>query len=365
MNMKIGFLLILFLAALINTKAQEVSTKKNETNQTLLGLPGDNLDLYAVLDLFQKSKTIEEFEKSLNEEKTGINNLDLNLDKKVDFIKVETKQDNDDFTFVLQVDILDGETQDVAVILVSKDADKKVTIQIVGDEELYGKAYVIEPKLETPAITANPAYSGPDTVVVQSQPATVVVIESEPIIKYVYSPVYVPYYPPYYYGYYPRYFHPYPIVSINIYFGRNRYHHNHYHGGRNNYGGNTVIINNNRTYNNYSKTRNTSNTVNRNKNNGSYKNKRSSNPATTGKLKENRTNNTHKATNKIDRNKPRPNTQKKGRENNINTKKKPASTHTSKASRSPNRTKKPVVKPTSRPASKSVSGKSKGKAKRR
>ena len=34
-------------------------------DDTLLGLPGDNLDLYAVLDLFQKSKTIEEFEKLL------------------------------------------------------------------------------------------------------------------------------------------------------------------------------------------------------------------------------------------------------------------------------------------------------------
>ena len=31
-------------------------------DSTLLGLPGDNLDLYAVLDLFQKSKTIEGFE---------------------------------------------------------------------------------------------------------------------------------------------------------------------------------------------------------------------------------------------------------------------------------------------------------------
>ena len=49
---------------------------QTEDDSTLLGLPGDNLDLYAVLDLFQKSKTIEDFEKSLNEEKTGINNLD-------------------------------------------------------------------------------------------------------------------------------------------------------------------------------------------------------------------------------------------------------------------------------------------------
>lgn len=30
-----------------------------------LGLPGDNLDLYAVLDIFQKSKTIEDFEKKI------------------------------------------------------------------------------------------------------------------------------------------------------------------------------------------------------------------------------------------------------------------------------------------------------------
>ena len=58
-------------------------------DSTLLGLPGDNLDLYAVLDLFQKSKTIEGFEKSLNLEKTGINNMDLDIDKKVDFINLK------------------------------------------------------------------------------------------------------------------------------------------------------------------------------------------------------------------------------------------------------------------------------------
>ena len=94
---------------------------QTEADTALLGLPGDNLDLYAVLDLFQKSKTIEDFEKSLNLQETGINNLDLNLDNKVDFIKVVTKQDGNDFTFVLQVDVSEKEIQDVAVILVSKD----------------------------------------------------------------------------------------------------------------------------------------------------------------------------------------------------------------------------------------------------
>src|SRR5512137_2262581 len=177
---------------------------QTENDTTLLGLPGDNLDLYAVLDLFQKSKTIEEFEKTLNEEKTGINNLDLDLDNKVDFIKVETKQNGDDFSFILQVDVSSTEKQDVAVILVSKDKDKKVTMQIVGDKDLYGKDYIVEPKTTTtPSVTANPAYVGPEPVTV-SVPATttVVIVESAPIVQYVYSPAYVPYTPPYYYGYY-------------------------------------------------------------------------------------------------------------------------------------------------------------------
>ena len=347
MKTKIRVLLIAFLVAFTNLNAQEVSTTKTDADTTLLGLPGDNLDLYAVLDLFQKSKTIEEFEKSLNEEETGINNLDLNLDDKVDFIKTETKQDKDDFVFVLQVDVLEGEIQDVAVILVSKDDDEKVTIQIVGDEELYGKDYVIEPNLETPAITANPAYSGPDTVVVVSQPTTVVVVESEPIVQYVYSPVYVPYYPPYYYGYYPPYYTPYPVISFNIYFGRNRHHHNNYYGGHNNRGSNnTVVINNNNTYNSYSTTRNTSNTVNRNKNSGNYKSNRSSNSLSTGKPKDTRTDNAQKATSKKDQ------------KSNIKAKENSVPSKTSKAKPSA----KPANKPASRPSNK-PSGKAKAKPK--
>src|SRR5882757_6661946 len=120
------------------------SQKKQDTAS--LGLAGDNLDLYAVLDLFLKSKTIEGFEKSLNEQKTGINNLDLDLDKKVDFIKVVTKKEGDSYTFILQDAVSKTETQDVAVILVNKDKNKKIDVQIVGDEDLYGKDYVIEPK---------------------------------------------------------------------------------------------------------------------------------------------------------------------------------------------------------------------------
>ena len=242
---------------------------QTEKDSTLLGLPGDNLDLYAVLDLFHKSKTIEEFEKTLNLEKTAINNLDLDLDGKVDFIKVVTKNEGDDFTFILQVAVSKTETQDVAVILVSKDEKKKITMQIVGDTDLYGKDYIVElKKTKTPAVTANPGYSGTDTVIV-SAPAktTVVVVESAPIVQYVYSPAYVPYYPPYYYGYYPPYFVPFTAMAIGIYIGHHSYHH---HGGYG-YHGNTTVIHNTNNFNNYNNnSRNRSNTVNNNMASGNY-----------------------------------------------------------------------------------------------
>jgi hypothetical protein len=235
-----------------------------------LGLAGDNLDLYAVLDLFQKSKTIEAFEKSLNDEKTKINNLDLNLDKKVDFIKVVTKQKDESYTFVLQVDVSKTETQDVAVILLDRNKDKKVSLQIVGDEDLYGKDYVIEPKGNS-SVTANPGYVGPDPVTENVPASTTVVVQSAPIVQYVYSPAYVPYAPPYYYGYYPPWFGFATVMAVGIYRHNNYYHHHGYYGGHYG-GGNTVIINNRNNYNNYNNNKMRSTTVANNRANGNYGN---------------------------------------------------------------------------------------------
>ena len=115
--MKNRFLSILLLTLnLISFSA----FSQTENEEPLLGLPGDDLDLYAVLNVFQQSKTIEAFEKSLNDKKAGIVNLDLNNDGKVDFIKVVTEKDGDDFLFILQDAISEKENHDVAVITVSR-----------------------------------------------------------------------------------------------------------------------------------------------------------------------------------------------------------------------------------------------------
>lgn len=256
--MKVRFLSFLVIGmSLIGATAFSQDSDTGE-----LGLPGDNLDLYAVLDLFQKSKTIEDFEKSLNDSKNKINNLDLNDDKKIDFIKVETKKDGDDFTFILRDPIDKKETQDVAVIYVSKDKNKKVSMQIVGDKDLYGKDYIVEPSPTGNAgVTANPGYTGsnPVTVNVPAQ-TTTVVVQQAPIVQYVYSPAYVPYYPPYYYGYYPPWFGFATVMAVGIY----RHNHYHYHGGGYGYHNTNVYVNHH-SHNNYNNfNRNTSNRVSHN-----------------------------------------------------------------------------------------------------
>ena len=61
--MKNSFLSLIIIAiGLFNFPAYS----QTESDTVSLGLPGDNLDLYGVLSLFQKSKTIEDFEKTLN-----------------------------------------------------------------------------------------------------------------------------------------------------------------------------------------------------------------------------------------------------------------------------------------------------------
>ena len=124
--------------------------------QPELGLPGDNLNLYGVLNIFQNSPTLEEFEKHLNNPDSKVNNLDLNGDGQIDYLHVIDNVNGAVHDIVLRDDINENETQDVAVIEVERDANNHVHIQIIGDEALYGKDYIVEPQVNTP----NPGYHG-------------------------------------------------------------------------------------------------------------------------------------------------------------------------------------------------------------
>lgn len=321
--MKNSFLAIaLVLTSLLSL--QVFSQTKDEP--VSLGLPGDNLDLYAVMEIFQKSKTIEDFEKTLNADKEGINNLDLNADNKVDFIKVVTDKDGDSFSFILQVAVSKTENQDVAVIFVSKDA----AIQIVGDEDLYGKNYVIEPKGNKSSSTVNPGYTGGETMNLPAATAanTTVIVQSPPIVQYVYSPAYVPYYSPFYFGFYPPYFRPWIPLTYGIYWSNHYHCHGGYYGGY--HGSVNININNSNHYNNYNRTtRNRSTTVNNYNREGRY------------------TNNGNRSTGKINNNRPSTNNvNRPSTNNNVN---RPSTRPTSPTSRPTSPSTRPSVSPSTRP----------------
>jgi hypothetical protein len=263
---------ILFFAILMTSLISLPAFSQSDNEPVALGLPGDNLNLYAVLDIFQKSKTLEDFEKALNDKDNKVNNLDLNNDGNIDYIEIESHQESSTHVIVLQVAVSSKETQDVAVIEVDKDKKNNIHVQIIGDEDLYGKNYIVEPS-DTVSGTPNPGYKGDGTVIVNnttnnynttSSPVVTASVSVWPVVLFLFSPIYVAYRSPWHWGYYPSYWHPWRPVYYHDYWG----YHGHYYS--NNYYRRTVVIRNPRYYNTYVSRRNTSVVVRDNRVNGRY-----------------------------------------------------------------------------------------------
>lgn len=199
-----------------------------------LGLPGDNLNLYATLKLFQESETLELFEKRLNDEESKINNLDLNGDNQIDYIRVIDNIDNNVHFITLQIAVSNTENQDVAVIVVQRENDK-VQIQVIGDENLYGKDYIIEPNFtDENAGTPNPGYvnnnsnNNGNTIVVNQY--TTSELNNWPVVRYIYAPIYRPWHSQWYWGYYPSYWHSWNPYYYHYYWGYHYHLNNYYYG---------------------------------------------------------------------------------------------------------------------------------------
>lgn len=194
-----------------------------------LGLLGDNLNLYATMKLFQESETLEGFERNLNDENSRINNLDLNGDNQVDYIMVLDYVDGDVHTIVLRAALSENETQDIAVFTVQRYGNGSVEIQLIGDEDLYGKNYIVEPIYsETP----NPGYngknsSGRNVTVVRT---TTFEVAAWPVVRYIYLPDYDVWRSSWYWGYYPAYWSPWRPFYWHTYYGYHYHWHDHYYG---------------------------------------------------------------------------------------------------------------------------------------
>lgn len=241
----------IIISALLLSASLAVSQTKKDS----LGLPGDNFDLYGALELFKKAENPEAFEKAINSNDNEVNNLDLDADGKVDYVKVVDKTSGDAHSLVLQVAVSKTEIQDVAVIEIEKKGDKKAHVQIVGDEELYGKDYIVEPAETTSSAGARTAdkhdeamddvYNNGSNVTEDNSRSNndnnynsggsgggpvIVNVWAWPSVSYMYGPAYVSWVSPWYWNYYPGWWEPWPPVYWGVYYRRvYRYHHPYYH----------------------------------------------------------------------------------------------------------------------------------------
>ncbi len=195
---RLMYLMAILLISSVIARADETVTV-SATNSDIAA----NLDLKVVAKLFGEAKDLEDFEQRLNNPDSAFVNLDLNGDGDVDYIRVIETTNGNKHLIVLQAVLAKDIYQDVASIYVEKDeATNNVSVQVIGDEYVYGENYVIEP----------------------------VYIYRPLIYDWFWSPYWVCWNSPWYWGYYPYWWHPWACVHYWAYWDHCYHFHHHHHG---------------------------------------------------------------------------------------------------------------------------------------
>ena len=161
----------------------------------------EDLDLKTVATLFGQAKDLEEFEKMLNNPDSAFSNLDLNGDGNVDYLRVIETADQNRHLIVIQAVLAKDIYQDVASIFVEKDeATQSVTVQVIGDEYVYGTNYIIEP----------------------------VYIYRPVIYDWFWGPSWVCWHSPFYWDYWPIWWRPYHCIAHHMYWEHMYWYHHHH-----------------------------------------------------------------------------------------------------------------------------------------
>ena len=194
---------VLFLTFLLSIVNYQLSIAVADETVTVTATSSDiseNLDLKTVATLFGQAKDLEQFEQMLNNPDSAFSNLDLNGDGEVDYLRVIETADGNRHLVVIQAVLAKDIYQDVASIFVEKDDNDQITVQVVGDEYIYGANYIIEP----------------------------VYIYRPYIYDWFWGSSWVCWHSPYYWGYWPGWWRPYYCVDPFIYWDHCYWHHYHY-----------------------------------------------------------------------------------------------------------------------------------------
>ena len=180
-------------------------------------LPGQDFDLEALPGIIETVETFEDLEKALNTESNEINNLDLDKDGEVDYISIDMEQDGEAFIAFLRVGLSETESQTVATIEMEKQSATTASFQIVGEEALYGKDYILEPEggvvdISEASSKSGSGKSGPSARFIPPPPAVRVTI-----CVGVYRPGFRVWVSPYGFRVYPAWFRPWRPVARHHY----------------------------------------------------------------------------------------------------------------------------------------------------
>lgn len=159
------------------------------------------LDLNAVAAAFAESRSVREFEEILNSSRYMINNLDLNRDGWIDYLRVIETYRGYYHTFLIQACLDYGVFQDVATLIAERRSNA-LYVEVVGDRYLYGYNYIVRP----------------------------VFVKRPPLWDVFGHSTYAVWVSPYYYDYYPSYYtRPKPIYLNHYQAYVNTYMTNHHY----------------------------------------------------------------------------------------------------------------------------------------
>ena len=159
------------------------------------------LDLNAVAAAFAESRSVREFEEILNSSRYMINNLDLNRDGWIDYLRVIETHRGYYHTMLIQACLGYGVFQDVATLIAERRSNA-LYVEVVGDRYLYGYTYIVRP----------------------------VFVKRPPLWDVFGRATYAVWVSPYYYDYYPSYYtRPKPIYLNHYQAYVNTYMTNHHY----------------------------------------------------------------------------------------------------------------------------------------
>ena len=159
------------------------------------------LDLNAVAAAYAEANSTREFEQILNSSRYMINNLDLNCDGWVDYLRVIETRNGYYHALLIQACLAPGVFQDVATLVAERRSDR-LYVEVVGDRYLYGYNYIVRP----------------------------VFIKRPPMWNVYGQTNYTVWSSPYYWGYYPSYYtQPKPVYLTHYQAYVNTYMTNHHY----------------------------------------------------------------------------------------------------------------------------------------